>query len=75
MLQAFNSLRGCLVCVQTAWMCSDYYLEQAAVQIEHRMPITKYKSFLVELAVRHRKPELVKSVCSDLTARLAPSAA
>lgn len=71
MLKAFNSsLRHRLVCVQTAWLCTDYYLEQGAVQIEHRMPITQYKSYLVELAVRHCKPEPVKPVCSDLTARL-----
>ena len=32
-------------------MCSEYILEQPAIQILHRMPITKYKSYLVGLAV------------------------
>ena len=37
--------------VQTAWLCTDYYLEQPAVEIEHRMPITQYRSYQIELAV------------------------
>lgn len=62
-----------------AWVCSEYILEQPAIQILHRMPITKYKSYLVGLAVTGnnlvpmtlQKQNVVTAVIADV---LTPSA-
>lgn len=39
------------MCVQLAWLCTMYILEQPVIQVLHRMPIQTYNSYLIGLAV------------------------